>query len=164
MSATDIRTRSAGLCNVLSVLFVALAVLTVLEHFSVPLIDLWRHGDWPHTMNTLSVQAIGMLPDIFYLAALWGIRTALAGFARGDFFAPTIAAMLNRVGIWLAAGAVASLFVAPLIMRMLGNGPGYWIAFDVSGIVLGAVGLSLTVVSRVLTRAGALQTELDEMF
>jgi len=59
---------------------------------------------------------------------------------------------------------VASLFVAPLIMRMLGNGPGYWIAFDVSGIVLGAVGLSLTVVSRVLTRAGALQTELDEMF
>jgi uncharacterized membrane protein len=72
--------------------------------------------------------------------------------------------MLNRVGWWLAAGAIASLFVKPLVLRALGNPVGYWIAFDVSAVVLGAVGLSLTVVSSVLKRAGALQTELDEMF
>jgi hypothetical protein len=160
MTAVEIRKRSASLRNMLSVLFAVLVVLLALENFSIPLIELWRAAG----PRSLYAAIVGTLPDVFYLAALWGIRTALAGFAKGDFFTPTIATMLNRVGIWLAAGAIVSLFVAPLIMRVLGSAPGYWIAFDVSGLVLGAVGLSLTVVSRVLTRAGALQTELDEMF
>lgn len=160
MSVADIRVRSARLRNALSILFVVLLVLVVLERFSIPMIELWRGEGW----RPFNVAVAGFVPDVFYLAALWGIRSALAGFAKGDFFAPTIVAMLNRVGWWLAVGAIASLFVKPLVLRAIGNPVGYWIAFDVSALLLGAVGLSLTVVSRVLTRAGALQTELDGMF
>jgi len=42
--------------------------------------------------------------------------------------------------------------------------PGYWIAFDVTGLVLGAIGLSLVIVSHILDRAGELKAELDEIF
>ncbi|MFY0533450.1 hypothetical protein [Nannocystis pusilla] len=54
--------------------------------------------------------------------------------------------------------------MVPALQRALGSGPGYWIAFDVSGLVLGALGLSLTVIARVLGRAAVLQAELDEIF
>jgi hypothetical protein len=42
--------------------------------------------------------------------------------------------------------------------------PGYWIAFDVTGLVLGAIGLSLIIVSHILDRARELKAELDEIF
>jgi hypothetical protein len=38
------------------------------------------------------------------------------------------------------------------------------VAFDVAGLVLGAIGLSLAIVARVLDRARALKAELDEIF
>ncbi|MBV9991800.1 MAG: DUF2975 domain-containing protein [Alphaproteobacteria bacterium] len=164
MTVTEIRTRSAGLARALSVLFVVLAVLVALERLSVPLIGLWRFGGGSGAWRRLGVSLVAAVPDAFYLAALWGIRTALAEFATGDFFASTVTAMLDRVGRWLAIGAVVSMFVVPLADTALGHGPGYWVALDVSALVLGAVGLSLTVVGRVLARAAALKTELDGMF
>jgi hypothetical protein len=72
--------------------------------------------------------------------------------------------MLERVGRWLAIGAVVSVFIVPLTDTLLKHGPGYWIALDISGLVLGAVGLSLTIVGGVLARGAEIQTELDEMF
>lgn len=93
-----------------------------------------------------------------------GVRRALAEFARGELFAPTITRLLDRVGTLLATGAFLGVFVVPALQRALGVGPGYWIAFDVSGLVLGALGLSLTVIARVLGRAAVLQAELDKIF
>ena len=164
MTEIEIRRRSARFRNGMTILFAVLAVLVTLERLSFPLVEIGRYGFNGATLRGLGVSVALAVPHIFYLVALWGIRKALADFANGDFFAPTVAAMLDRVGIWLAAGAVTSVFLVPLAERALGFGPGYFIALDVSGLVLGAVGLSLTLVGRVLTRAAALQTELDEMF
>jgi len=56
------------------------------------------------------------------------------------------------------------VFVAPGLSRLLGFDPGYFIAYDVSAMVLGCIGLTLKVLADVLRRAGELQAELDEMF
>jgi hypothetical protein len=60
--------------------------------------------------------------------ALWWVRQALAAFARGELFTPTITRALRRVG--LAAGALMGVFLVPSLTRALGFGPGYMIAYD----------------------------------
>ncbi|NTX09139.1 DUF2975 domain-containing protein, partial [Myxococcus sp. CA040A] len=56
------------------------------------------------------------------------------------------------------------VFIVPSLMRLIGFEPGYVIAYDVGGLVLGAVGLALTLLANVLTHAFALQSELEEIF
>jgi hypothetical protein len=157
----DIRERSARLRRFLTVLALALTGMFVLERFGLVGLQLASGGD---AWRRLALQAVTVLPEVFWLCALWWVRQALAAIARGDIFAPTIARMLERVGATLAAGALAGTFVVPPLQRALGADPGYWIAFDVAGVVLGALGLSLTVIAHVLRRAAAVQAELDEMF
>ena len=77
---------------------------------------------------------------------------------------PTITRMLDRVGTMLATGAFITVFVIPSASRALGFPPGYLIAYDVSGLVLGAVCLSLKVIGHVLRRASEMEAELDGIF
>ncbi len=72
--------------------------------------------------------------------------------------------MLERLGLTLASAAFLTVFILPSIARWLGFAPGYVIAYDVSNLVLGALGLSLTIIARVLRSAAAAQAELDEIF
>jgi len=72
--------------------------------------------------------------------------------------------MMNLVGTMLAIGAIINVLVVPGIAWALGFGMGYLIAYDVSGLVLGAIGLSLKVFSHLLQHAGELQSELEEIF
>ena len=159
-SVRAIRERSARLRRFLTVLSFALAGMFLLERFGLVGMQAAAGGAW----RRLALQAVATSPEVFYLVALWWVRQALAAFARGEFFAPTITRMLDRVGVALAAGALAGTFVVPPLQRALGADPGYWIAFDVAGVVLGALGLSLTVIAHVLRRACAVQAELDEIF
>ena len=118
----------------------------------------------PALINRLGYQLASAAPEAIYLLSLWWIRQALATIGSGDFYAPAISRMLKRVGAMLAAGAFLNVFVVPTVHRILGFPPGYWIAFDLTGMVLGAIGLSLAIVARVLDRARALKAELDEIF
>lgn len=164
-SATaDIRTRSARLRRFVTGMSVVLWVLLVLERFSEVAIQLSTQGVGADQLRRLAYQFVIACPDVFYLLSLWWIRQALAAFARGELYAPTITRMLDRVGTMLVAGAFINVFLVPAAARMLGFGPGYWVAFDVSGLVLGAIGLSLKVIAQVLRRASELQAELDEIF
>ncbi|WP_434426139.1 DUF2975 domain-containing protein [Nannocystis pusilla] len=139
-------------------------LLLLLERFGAAGLQVCqRHAD-AASLRALAVQLVAAGPEVLYLLALEGVRRALAEFARGELYAPTITRLLDRVGTLLAAGAFLGVFVVPALQRALGSGPGYWIAFDVSGLVLGALGLSLTVIARVLGRAAVLQAELDEIF
>ncbi len=160
----EIRTRSARLRRLLTGLSVGLWVLLVLERFSAAGIDVFSHGMGPEGVKRLTYEFVLALPPVFYLLSLWWIRQALASFALGELYGPTITRMLNRVGIMLAAGALTSVFLVPVLSRGLGFSPGYWVAFDVPGLVLGAIGLALTVIARVLREAAQMQTELDEIF
>lgn len=163
-TTADIRDRSWRLRRFVTGLLIVLCVLLVLERFSPVSIQLSSEGFSGVPLRRLAYQLVAACPEVFYLLSLWWIRQALAAFARGDLYAPTITAMLDRVGTALAAGAFISVFLVPGAARMLGFGLGYWLALDVSGLVLGAIGLSLTVIARVLRYASELQAELDEIF
>jgi hypothetical protein len=167
MTAEDIsriRARSASLCRLVGALAAALWLLLLLERFGAAGLHIVQHGADSDSLRALAVQGVAAIPEAIFLFALDGVRRALAEFARGQLYAPTIAWMLDRVGVLLAAGAFIGIFLVPALQRALGAGPGYWIGFDVSALVLGALGLSLTVIARVFGNAAALKAELDEIF
>src|SRR5215831_3392665 len=132
--------QSASLCTAITVLFVSLAALVVLERFGWIAVE---RAASPDVMQRLGVELIAVLPEGFYLLALWWIRSALTSCSAGEFYAPVLTRMLRRVGACVATGAVLNVAVVPSLDRLLGASPGYWIAFDVTGCVLGAIGLSL---------------------
>lgn len=159
-----IRARSSCLRRFITGLAVALWLLLLLERFGAAGLHAWEHAADAASLRALALQCVAAIPEVIYLLALGGVRRALAEFSRGQLYAPTITRMLDRVGALLAAGAFIGIFVVPALQRALGSGPGYWIAFDVSALVLGAIGLSLTVIARVFGHAAILKAELDEIF
>ena len=159
----SIRARSATLLRVVSGLAAVLWTLLLFERFGAAGLRVIAHGDVA-AWQALAAQGVAAIPEVLYLLALDGVRRALAEFARGQLYAPTITRMLDRVGVLLAAGALIGVFIVPGLQRALGAGPGYWTAFDVSGLVLGALGLLLTVIARVFGRAATIEAELGEIF
>lgn len=159
-----IRARSAFLLRLVSGLAAALWLTFLLERFGAVSLGVAAHIDDATAWRAFAVQCVLAIPELFYLLALSGVRRALAEFARGQLFVPAVTRMLDRIGVLLALGASIGVFVVPGLQRALGAGPGYWIAFDVSALVLGALGLSLTVIAHVFGRAAALEAELDEIF
>lgn len=159
-SAQWIRERSGRLRSAVTVLLVLLSALLAMERLSAATLHAWRGGgyDW------LAAQGVAAAPEIVYLLALWWVRQALRAFAAGELFTPAVARTLHRVGLTLAAGAGLNTFVVPGVQTMLGQSPGYLIAYDIGGLVLGAVGVSLSMVASLFTHASALQSELDEIF
>lgn len=159
-----LRADAARLGKIVGVLALVLWVLLVLERLGAPAAEIARRGVHADTVRGLVGPLIAIAPDAAYLVTLHSIRAALASFARGEFFAPTVTRLLARIGALLAIGAFAATFVVPLAERALGSSPGYWIAFDVSGLVLGTIGLALILIARVLQRASAIEAELAGIF
>ncbi|ABF40441.1 hypothetical protein Acid345_1439 [Candidatus Koribacter versatilis Ellin345] len=148
----------------MTVLFVGLASLIVLERFGWVAVPIVRHtlsrSAWVH----LADEVVGACPEVLFLLSLWGVRAALQRLAQGDLYGAVMVRMLKRVGAMVAAGSFLKVFVEPAAHRWLGYAPGYWIAYDVSGVVLGVVGLALIIVARVLENAAELKAELDGIF
>ncbi|HEX6099485.1 MAG TPA: hypothetical protein VF432_24440 [Thermoanaerobaculia bacterium] len=163
-STAEIQRRSGQLRRFVTVLWAGSAALVVLERFSSATIAAVRSGFADADVRWLACQAASFVPEALFLVGLWWVRGALAAFARGEWFASPIARMLERVGVVVACGAFARIFVVPGVCRLLGLDSGYWIAFDASALVLGAIGLSFTAIASVLRRASAVQAELDEIF
>lgn len=103
------------------------------------------------------------LPMVFYLAAIWMVRAALASIARGVLFDAVVPRLISRVGIALAAGALTNVFLVPWILR-LGFGRGGFAYYDPAAITLGVAGFALILVARLLAQATEMRAELDEMF
>lgn len=164
LTGDTIQTSSARLRRLVTVLSLLLVVLLLLERFGWVLAALARGAHGPELARRIGFQFVASGPEIMYLLSLWWIRQALAAFASGDFYASIVSRMLRRTGTLLAIGAFLNVFIVPPVDRALGMSPGYWIAFDVTGLVLGAIGLSLVIVSHILDRARELKAELDEIF
>lgn len=159
-----IKKRSLQLSRRITALLAMVFLLFLSERFSLVLIDLYRSHYTIVAWRNLGLQATASVPEAIYLSALWWVRQALQSFTRGELFAPVVGQALHRVGIVLLIGALLNIFLVPILQHFLGIGPGYLIAFDIEGIVLGAVGLSLMLLAHVLMRAAELQSELDEIF
>ncbi len=160
----SIQARSARLRRLVTIALVMLAVLLALERFGAIGLQLYRRGFTGDGPRRLAWECASAFPEVLYLLALWWIRQALAAFATGKLYSPTIIRMLDRVGLTLAVGAVITVLLLPTIGAALGFGPGYLIAYDVSSLVLGAIGLALKIIGHVLHEASKAQAELDEIF
>ncbi len=158
-----IRNSSERLARLIGILAVILCVLLLLERFGWVAVAIGTESRREFERR-LAYELIAACPEAIYLLSLWWIRQALTAYAFGDLYGPVVPRMLRRVGAMLAVGSCLNVFVVPGLDRLLGMGRGYWIAFDVTGLVLGAIGLSLAVVARVLDATREIKAELDEIF
>jgi hypothetical protein len=160
----SIQRHSARVRRFVTALWVGSLTLVVLERFSAASIDVVRSGFAASALRALACQAVAAFPEGLFLLGLWWVRETLAAFGRGELFAMPMTRMLDRVGIVLACGSAARIFIVPGVCRLLGFDAGHWIAFDAAGLVLGAIGLALKAIAGVLRHASAIQSELDEIF
>ena len=112
----------------------------------------------------LPAQLVLSLPALLNLAALWSLRAAAAAAADGEPFGRMAVSACRRVGALLAASAVTALLIVPALARLLGDAPPRLIDADISTLVLGAIGLAMMFVGKLIARAGAAQRELEAFF
>jgi Protein of unknown function (DUF2975) len=163
-TTVSIQRHSARMRRFVTVLWTVCLTLVILERFSAAVIKAFGSGFAGEALRALACQAAAAIPEALFLLGLWWIRQALAAFSRGELFAIPMTRMLDRVGIVLACGSATRIFIVPGVCRLLGFDPGYWIAFDAAGLVLGAIGLALKAIAGVLRHASTIQSELDEIF
>ena len=117
--------------------------------------------------NTLAERVPDILvfwgPAVFYVWALLAVRRALGDVAAGRHLQPALARSLRHVGWALFAGGVASAIVQPNLMRLTGGVYASYGHFDVAYFAVGAVGLALVLLARVMRQAADMRTELDEI-
>lgn len=159
-----VQQHSARMRRFVTVLWCFSLALVVLERFSNVTITLVRSGFVEAAWRAFACQAAAAIPELLFLLGLWWVRQTLAAFSRAELFAEPMTRMLDRVGIVLAVGSAARIFLVPGACRLLGFDSGHWIAFDAAGLVLGAIGLALKAIAGVLRHASAIQSELDEIF
>ena len=146
----NIRRRSRWLARgIIGVLVMLMAVPIIVAAAVVS-------GHYPH-----AELLVRQLPMLFYAWSLWSISRALSDYARSGSIAVPAGKSLQAVGISLFLGGLSNVFAVPLILRA-SRGEGSVAFFDVSAITLGAVGLSLVVIGRLLADAEAARRELEE--
>ena len=114
-------------------------------------------------LAALARQCVFAAPATAYLAALWQLRQVAANVACGAAFGAAIVRALRRVGFWLIVGAALSMAM-PLLHRVLGDAYQRLFDFDIATLTIGGIGLGLAFMARLVNRAGAVQSELDEIF
>ena len=135
------------------------------------------NGPWT---DLLAWLVLTWSPTVFYLYALWTIRSAFVSFSAGGVFGPAIASGCTRAGAGLALGGTMSAVGVPNLYWLLGipgrpGGPtqriGSVLHFDTAYLAVGVIGIALILLGRLLARATELQTEtarlrgeLDEIF
>jgi hypothetical protein len=132
-------------------------VFALLALFAVGIVVSVFEGQAPH-----SRLLIFFLPLPFYLAALWFARTTIVRIGRGEALRTLISPMLARIGWALFLGGLVQVFLVPWLQLL--DGRGAYGNFDVNAITLGAVGVTLVIISRLVADAERDRAELDEIF
>ena len=137
---------------------IMLVFLTLFAAFAIILAALWRGGG--HATEAL---LMAFLPIPFYLWAIWTARRAILLIGSGGALRAIVSTMLQRVGWALFAGGLVRTFAVPWYYR-IAHGSGPFAAFDPGAITVGAIGVTLVIVARLVAEAEAMRAELDEFF
>ncbi len=152
----DDKQRSRWLAGLAMVTFCVLTLVIVADATMAALA--------PRPAIALAFLLAFRMPMPFYLFALWTMRRAFVRIATGELFSVVLPTSLTRLGLALAGGAIAAVFVSPLSLRLMGGyRHGAYAAFDPSAITIGLAGLFLVMLSRLFARAVMMQRELDEI-
>jgi hypothetical protein len=109
------------------------------------------------------LAALRFSPALGYLWALWAVQRAFGELGAGAMFPATLARAMRHVGVGVIAGALLSVFAITNLTRIVTDGHGGFMYFDLSGIVLAVVGAALILLARLFDRARLMQAELDEI-
>jgi hypothetical protein len=142
--------RPAIASKAILLVFVLLCMVLAIEVIAV------ATRTYPHPL--LLVDA---LPVPFFLWAIWSIRRAVVLVGQGAALNVLLSRMLERVGVALLLGGLASVFAVPIVRRLLSEA-GSYLRYDAAAITLGVLGVGLMILSRVIADAEALRADLDE--
>ena len=98
-------------------------------------------------------------PAVAYVYALWTLAGAMRELESGGVMRGTVTRAIRRMGAALALGGLLSVVVAPNILRFFGAG-GFF-NFDIAALAVGATGLCLVLLSRIVDEARLVKIELD---
>lgn len=123
---------------------------------------LYTEGATPAVARATGLQLMLGAPGVAYLTGLWMLRRAVEGVARGDGFGRSVTGGLRGLGIALILGALLSMFVVPLAHWATAQPRLRSIDLDIATFVIGAIGLALLLVARLLEHADRIRGELAE--
>jgi hypothetical protein len=113
-----------------------------------------------HEGRTHVLMGVFALPGLGYLWALWALQRTLADLAAGRLFHATVARGMRHMGAGVVAGALTNVFLVTNIFRWVTGGRGSYLYFDLSGIVLGVIGIMLLLLAHLVDEARAAEDEL----
>ncbi len=153
----DIQQSSRRLARLSTLIFVILIVGLCVEAATIPRAD-----------NPIAAIKFGLMyrfPFIIYLFAIWKMRITFNALANGEVFGNALPALIKWIGVALSAGAIITIFVSPVMLRLsFGPGEGGYANFDANAIMLGIVGMMLILIARLFHHASEMRVELDEFF
>jgi hypothetical protein len=78
----SIRRRSIHVRRAVTMLWTSAALLVLLERFSAAGIHAVSAGFSSEALRRLATQGVSAIPEVLFLAGLWGVRKALDAFAK----------------------------------------------------------------------------------
>ena len=121
------------------------------------------HADDPY--SAIQRGLIYRFPFIFYLTAIWMMRSAFRSLANGAVFNKVVPSLLSSTGYALTTGAMMTILPVPFLLHLVIGPRASSIAnFDAAAIMLGIVGMMLVLLARLLSQAANMRAELDEFF
>ena len=104
---------------------------------------------------------LARLPSVIYLYAIWACRSAARRVQKGARFGDEMPALLTRIGLAIAVGAMIEIAVGPWVLLMVKGWPGPIFTYDPATLTLGAVGALLLVLAGLWRQAASMADELD---
>lgn len=154
--STSLRVRSARYRGLITWVTLIVLVLQMLQFFGAYLI---RAVEWDQVL----VALIMLAPQLCYLYGVWSLRPAFGEVAQGRMFGEAQTNALATLGWMLIVGGLFSIFLLTNLLRLVQATEGGFLNFDLSDIVLTVVGGALVLLSRLMAKAHAMKTELDDI-
>ncbi|MDH7973986.1 hypothetical protein QH494_17500 [Sphingomonas sp. AR_OL41] len=110
-------------------------------------------------VDDLAETILASLPALALLGAVWQARRVFGGFAGGEILSVEAGKALTRLGDWLVASTVLSIFFGPA-----GGRADIVFGLNLSAIImLGSVGLAIRLIGRVVEMAAAIKSDHDQI-
>ena len=147
--------RMANFAAILALVAVAVCVASAVTAIDVGSLT----GNF--SLILLVQRVVPVVPVIFYLFAALSARAILDRISEGQFFSARNISGLAELGSRVVWGAGVAIFLVPAILDWSNGVAGYRVDFRPEPLVIGTIGLCLTVLGRLLLRAQALEAELE---
>jgi len=128
------------------------------------------HGaafDLRHIIDAFLRQLLPASPALALTSALWYAQAYLHRLERGELWAPSTASLVSEIGGAMTTAATLEILIVPTVLGWLDREVSFNVDLEPTPLVLGGLGLALTVIGRglrdVVGAAGALKSEHDQI-